>query len=63
MWRESIKPGDMVDAMQDEYMRCIGWSQALVHQVMGDTLTLHFIHDNKSADKMIDRNSLDLAQF
>ncbi|MFS8159437.1 MAG: hypothetical protein ACMG6E_04330 [Candidatus Roizmanbacteria bacterium] len=63
VWRADIKEGDMIDAMQDEYMRCIGWSQALVSQVAGDTLTLQFIYDNKSADKMMDRNSLDLAPF
>ena len=30
VWRKDLKEGDMIDAVQDECIRCTGWSQALI---------------------------------
>lgn len=63
-WRKELKEGDMVDAIIDEASsRCSGWSQARIDQVNGDTLHLEFINDTKSADRYIDRWSVEIAQF
>lgn len=63
-WRQELKVGDMVDAIIDELsFRCSGWSQARIDQVNGDTLHLEFLYDVKTADRYIDRWSLEIAQF
>lgn len=54
----------MVDAIIDEPMtRCSGWSQARIGQINGDTMQLEFIYDNKTADRYLDRWSVEIAQF
>lgn len=52
----------MVDAIIDDFsFRCSGWSQARVDQVNEDTLHLEFLFDVKTADRYIDRWSLEIA--
>ncbi len=53
----------MIDAVQDEYTKCSGWSQARISQVAGDTLHLEFLYDTKNTDRYLDRWSVDIAQF
>jgi hypothetical protein len=54
----------MVDAIVDEPMtRCAGWSQARIDQINGDTMHLEFIYDSKTADRYLDRWSVEIAQF
>ena len=54
----------MIDAIIDEPMtRCSGWSQARIATVNGDTLHLEFIYDTKTADRYLDRYSVEIAQF
>jgi hypothetical protein len=61
-WRKDLKEGDMIDAIIDEPMtRCSGWSQARIGTVNGDTLQLEFIYDTKSADRYLDRYSVEIA--
>lgn len=63
-WRLTLAAGDMVDAISDEPLaRCSGWSQARIAQVNGDTMQLEFIYDNKTADRYLDRWSVEIAQF
>jgi len=61
-WRKDLKEGDMIDAIIDEPMtRCSGWSQARIDSVNGDTLHLEFIYDTKTADRYLDRYSVEIA--
>jgi len=54
----------MIDAIIDEpASRCSGWSQARIDSVNGDVLHLEFIYDNKTADRYLDRWSVEIAQF
>lgn len=54
----------MVDAIIDEPMtRCSGWSQARIASVNADSLHLEFIFDTKTADRYLDRWSVEIAQF
>ena len=63
-WRRDLSVGDMVDAIIDDQLtRCSGWSQARIDQINGDTLHLEFIHDVKTADRYLDRWSVEIAQF
>ncbi len=63
-WKRDLKVGDMVDAILDDPVAKInGWSQARIDQVNGDMLHLEFIHDVKTADKFIDRWSIEIAPF
>jgi hypothetical protein len=63
-WRKELKQGDMIDAIIDEpSSRCSGWSQARIESVNSDVLHLEFIYDNKSADRYLDRWSVEIAQF
>ena len=63
-WRKDLKEGDMVDAIIDEPLsRCSGWGQAKIDQINGDSLHLEFIYDTKTADRYLDRWSVELAQF
>ena len=63
-WRKELKEGDMVDAIIDENnSRCSGWSQARISQVNGDVLHLEFIFDTKTADKFVDRWSVEIALY
>jgi len=63
-WRKELKQGDMVDAIIDEASsRCSGWSQARIESVNSDVLHLEFIYDNKSADRYLDRWSVEISQF
>jgi hypothetical protein len=61
-WRKDLKEGDMIDAIIDEPMtRCSGWSQARIATVNADTLHLEFIYDTKTADRYLDRYSVEIA--
>ena len=60
-WRDDLKEGDMIDALQDEYIRASGWAQARITSIQNDLLRIEFLKDQMQADKMIDKHSLDIA--
>ena len=67
-WRAELKEGDQVDALLHYYDRTgssrgAGWSQAKITKVDGDTLSLQYLLEPASSDRMLDRWSIELAPF
>jgi len=67
-WRNTIQPGDKVDALLHQYDRMgisrgSGWSQARISRIEGDQLYLEYMQDVKSCDRTIDRWSVEIAPY
>ena len=67
-WRADLKEGDHVDALLHNWDRTgrsrgAGWSQAKITKVDGDSLSLQYLMEPASSDRVLDRWSIELAAF
>ncbi len=63
-WRNNIQVGDMIDAIQEEQeAKCSCWGQARIAAINDDLLHLEFFNAAKSADRVMERYALELAEF